>query len=112
MSQADKQDEREIIERPVGVTPHTIFAVVLATIVITASVVGTYLSVVWRLDSQAQRQVEIQAAIADLKATSIRDADMPWGAFALLNRDSVPAMRVPIPASVREGRIETFGGRP
>ena len=111
------KDDREMIERPVGVTPHTIGALVLATIAITASVVGTYISVIYRLETQGKLIADLTEAVKEMKQSAMddrfrgKDADRAFEALWVLNRDKIQDWRVPIPTSVRDGKTAIFGDR-
>jgi hypothetical protein len=104
----------DIVHRPVGMTPHTLAAIIAASVSITAIVVGTWLSTINRIDDVVSAQLRLESAVDALAKSGTddryrgKDADRTMSFFRSLNADKYPDMKVPIPTSVRDGQVEVF----
>jgi len=104
----------DIIKKPMGLSPHTLAAIVSSAIVITGAVVGTWVSTINRIERLADAQVDIRTAIEAMRISGLddryrgRDADRTFSIFRTLNKDKFPELQVPKPTSVRDGQVEIY----
>jgi len=104
----------DIIKKPVGMSPHSLAAILSSAIAITAVIVGTWVSTINRIERLADAQVDIKTAIDVIRMTSMhdqyqgKDADRSFSVFRSLNQDKFPEMKVPKPTSVRDGQVEIY----
>jgi hypothetical protein len=104
----------DIIKKPLGLSPHSLAAIITSAIGITAVVVGTWVSTISRIDALASAQVEIRAAIEAMRISGMddryrgKDADRTLSVMWKMNMEKYPDFVIPIPTTVRDGQIEMF----
>ena len=104
----------DIIKKPVGVSPHTIAAIISSSCVITAFVVATWVSTNAKIDALFTSQIELKSAITALQTAETsdryrgKDADRTLSVMRSLNAEKYSDFRIPIPTSVRDGQVEVF----
>jgi ABC-type molybdenum transport system ATPase subunit/photorepair protein PhrA len=104
----------DIIKKPLGLSPHSLAAIVSSAIGITAVIVGTWVSTISRIESLAIAQVEMKGAIEAMRISGLddryrgKDADRTFSVMRKLNAEKYPDLKIPIPTSVRDGQIEVF----
>lgn len=107
-------DLEDVAAKPVGVAPHTIAAIVAASIAITFTITGTYFSLLNRIDHQTEALQKLTQTVMEMRMEDSddrwrgKDADRCMGIFYNLNRAKMPDLIMPVPTSVRDGRMETF----
>jgi len=104
----------DIIRKPVGLSPHSLAAIISSAIGITAVIVGTWVSTINRIEHLAIAQIEMKSAIESMRISGLddryrgKDADRTFSVFRSLNQDKFPDLKVPKPTSVRDGQVEIY----
>ena len=104
----------EIIRKPIGISPHSLAAIITSAICITGAVVGTWVSTISRIDALGTAQIEIRAAIEAMRISGMddryrgKDADRTLSVMRKMNMEKYPDFVIPIPTTVRDGQIEVF----